>query len=141
MLRNAVPMLILSSAAHRFMSGRYLILRSTGRKSGRTYGFPLAYIRDRERLIVSTDSHWRSNVTGGRPVDINLKGGWSAGTGRRVTDHETAVRLLGRLVNEVPGYARTAGIGGSAARISDADLARALDERWVIAITSDGGMW
>ncbi len=65
---NTVPMLILRSPVHRLMSGRYAIIEFTGRKSGRRYATPIAYVRDGDRVLLSTDSPWWRNLKGGATV-------------------------------------------------------------------------
>jgi len=101
-LANAVPALVLASPLHRLLSGRYALLEFTGRRTGRLYRTPVAYVRDGERVLLSTDSPWWRNVSD-RP--------------------EVRLRLRGR---DVPGYRRPAGLAVDDGRVSDEELLRAV---------------
>lgn len=126
-LRNAVPRLLLRSPAHRLLSSRYLELEFTGRRSGRRYRTPVAYVRSRTTLLSSTDSRWWHNLVDGPPVRVLLTGAWQPGRARLLSGEE-AQAALRRLVDEVPGYAATAGIS-RVGRVPDETLAALVDER------------
>ncbi len=53
---NKVPAAILRSPLHGLMSKRYLLLSSTGRKSGTTYMTPVAYLSEGDAFLMATDS-------------------------------------------------------------------------------------
>jgi len=42
---NRIPATVLRSPLHPMMSGKYLLLSFTGRKSGRRYTTPVAYLK------------------------------------------------------------------------------------------------
>lgn len=135
-LMNAVPVAVLRSPLHRVMSARYALLRMHGRRSGRRITVPVAYVRDRGRIVLSTDSPWRPNASGGRSVQMLVRGRWHTGTAHRVVDRPEANRLLQRLVHEVPGYARPAGLAG--ADDLDAAITTAVQhERWVLGVVTE----
>ena len=71
---NKVPTTILRSPLHPLMSNKYLLLSFTGLKSGRKYTTPVAYLRDHETFLVTTDSPWWKNLHGGAPVTLQVKG-------------------------------------------------------------------
>lgn len=132
-MMNAVPTLVLRSPMHSLMSARYLLLGFTGRKSRRHYSTPVAYVRDGDRLLISTDSPWRLNVICGRAVTVRLRAHIYTGTGHRVSDPaqcEAAMRAL----LAIPGYARAAGIERTGGTISAEKIAQAAAQRTVIAI-------
>lgn len=80
-LMNAVPLLVLTTPLiHRLMSRRYLVLRFTGRVSGRRYTLPVAYVADGGRLVVSTDSQWWRNIAAGQPTQVCHRGLWLPAT-------------------------------------------------------------
>lgn len=65
---------------HRLTSASTLLLTFTGRKSGRRYTIPVVYLRrDARTLLVTTDSRWAHNLTGGAPVQVRLRGRDMAG--------------------------------------------------------------
>ena len=73
-LANQVPAMILRSPVHGMLSSRYLVLEFTGRKSGRRFRTPVAYIRDGKRILLTTDSPWWRNITTPAPVRLWLRG-------------------------------------------------------------------
>jgi deazaflavin-dependent oxidoreductase (nitroreductase family) len=126
-LSNAVPMLVLRSPAHWLLSGRYAVLEFTGRKSGRTYRTPVAYVRDDARVLMSTDSPWWRNLVDRPAVRLRLQGREMAGQARVMEDAVEAAEALGELVGRVPGYAWPAGVRTlSAGRASAEELRRSV---------------
>ena len=110
-LMNAMPTAILCTPLlHRLMSSRYLLLTFTGRSTGRRYRTPVAYRRTDARLVLSTDSPWWPNLEAEPVVSVLLRGRKQTGIACRVTDPAEAATELGRLVQEVPGYRRAAGL-------------------------------
>jgi len=125
-LTNAVPMLVLHSPAHRVMSGRYAVIEFAGRRSGRTYRTPIAYVQDGSRVLLSTDSTWWRNLIDRPGVRLRLRGREVVGQARVVGDEAEAAEVLRQLVERVPGYSRPAGVRMSGGRVSAAELARAV---------------
>ena len=121
-LRNAVPTLVLASAAHRLMSGRYAPLELTGRRSGRTYRIPVADVRDGTRVLLSTDSPWWRTIADRPVVRLRLQGHVVTGSARIVTDDREAAKVLNALVQGVPGCSRPAGVASRGGRGSEHEL-------------------
>ena len=75
---NPIVRGVLSSPAHRLLSGHLMLLSVTGRRSGRTFTFPVAYAQDGDRLTVTLDwperKRWWRNLRGGAPVAVRLRG-------------------------------------------------------------------
>ncbi len=46
----------------------------TGRKSGRHYTIPVAYVQDGKDLLIGTPAGWSRNLRTGEPVELRLKG-------------------------------------------------------------------
>jgi hypothetical protein len=132
-LANAVPRLILNSPLHPLMSRRYLVLTFLGRTSGRTFTLPVAYLEDGGRLLISTDSQWRHNVSHGERVSVRLRGRTICGTSTLVKDPAEALHALRSLV-ALPGYAKAAGVRRVDGQVPPSELERARDERAVLAI-------
>lgn len=53
---------------------RLLTLYVVGRKSGRRYPIPVAYLADCDDLLLGTSAGWRLNLRSGQPVAVRLKG-------------------------------------------------------------------
>src|SRR4028119_670088 len=110
---NKVPAAVLRSPLHRAMSGKYLLLSFAGRKSGKRYTTPVAYLKEGETLLMTTDSPWWKNLRGGdgagAPVSVRVKGREYEGLGEAVTDVTEVVRVLHRFLQVQPGYGRFVG--------------------------------
>ena len=61
---------LLRSPAHGLLSGRLALLSVTGRRSGRTFTFPVGYHRDGDRVTISVASperkRWWRNLSDAR---------------------------------------------------------------------------
>lgn len=133
---NAVPTLVLRTPLlHRILSGRYLLLTFTGRSTGRRYRTPVAYRRTPGGVVFSTDSRWWRNLAAEPAVGLLVGGRRRRGTARQVTDRDEAAAQLGRMVREIPGYRRSAGLRAEKGGVPAAELARAVaEERRVFAV-------
>lgn len=109
-LANLVPALVLKSPLHRVMSGRYLLLTFTGRKSGRLITTPVAYLADRATIILTTDSAWWANLLTTPRVTVRLKGRVRQASAQVVRDTDEAVEGLAALVEAIPSYGKFAGV-------------------------------
>ena len=58
----------------RLAGRRLLMIYVVGRKTGRRYVVPVAYVQAGERLMVGTPFGWAKNLRTGEPVDIRLRG-------------------------------------------------------------------
>lgn len=91
---NPVLRVLLRSPAHGLVSGHLMLLTVTGRKSGRTFTFPVGYHQDGDRLRVNLDwperKRWWRNLRGGAPVTVVLRGVRRTGTGRVTQDADGA---------------------------------------------------
>jgi deazaflavin-dependent oxidoreductase (nitroreductase family) len=127
-LGNLFPGLILTSPLHRLMSGRYLLLTFKGRKSGRSYTTPVAYVQRGDAVILTTDSPWWSNLVAGAPVNVRLKGKMRSGTAHPVAKRDDAAEGLAALVEAIPWYGKFAGVRRDEhGRANRADVGRAID--------------
>ena len=77
---------VLRSPAHRLLSGHLALLTVTGRRSGRSYTFPVGYHRDGDRVTIGVDwperKRWWRNLREPAPVEI-----WVAGVRQGCTAH------------------------------------------------------
>ncbi|MGZ6617591.1 MAG: nitroreductase/quinone reductase family protein [Solirubrobacteraceae bacterium] len=88
---------LLRSPAHGLLSGRLALLSVTGRRSGRTFTFPVGYRRDGDRVTISVASperkRWWRNLIEAAPVEIWLAGVRRTGTGRAHGDEHAGVTV------------------------------------------------
>jgi deazaflavin-dependent oxidoreductase (nitroreductase family) len=71
---NPIMKLILRSPLHAPISERIMIIRFTGRKSGRKYSTPVSYFRDGDRVVCFTHSPWWKNIGDGAAVTVRIRG-------------------------------------------------------------------
>ena len=88
------------------LSRNLMLVRYTGRKSGRVYRQPLSYARDGEALLTPGGGRWTLNMEGGRPVQIRLRGRDVSARPELVPDPGEVERLLDVIVAENPPAAR-----------------------------------
>lgn len=136
---NKIPAAVLRSPLHALMSKKYLLLTFTGRKSGRRYTTPVAYLRERDALLMTTDSPWWRNLRGedgdGVPVTVRVKGREDEGVGKAVTDEAEVARVLGRFLEAQPGYAKFVGVKRSAGgHVDPSKLQQAARGRVVVRV-------
>jgi len=83
---NPAVRALLRSPAHRLVSGHLMLLTVTGRRTGRTFTFPVGYREDGDRLRVHVASperkRWWRNLRGGAPVEVEIQRVRRTGFGR-----------------------------------------------------------
>jgi hypothetical protein len=97
-LLNPFMKLILHSPLHGRISSRVMELSFTGRKSGKRYSTPVAYVREGDTVIVVTYSSWRKNFTQPTPVQMLIQGKSMHGTAIFVDDPARIKPLLHTLM-------------------------------------------
>lgn len=87
-LQNPLMIWLLNSPLHGSVSDMYMLIRFTGRKSGKAYTIPVQYGRTGDTLyvITSKDYVWWRNLQGGADVTIRLRGKNYAGISDISTD-------------------------------------------------------
>ncbi len=106
---NLVPGRLLRSPAHRVLSGKYVLVSFTGRRSGRRYSTPVAYAQEGDTVWVSTDSRWWRNLVGDAPVQLRLRGHAVDGVATVITDETEAVACCADSSEAIPSYSKPAG--------------------------------
>jgi hypothetical protein len=77
-----------------------LLLRFTGRRSGRSYEIPVAYRRIDGRIALLTNSGWRHNFRQGRDVEIVLRGETIRARASFLDDPLEVATIYAQLINE-----------------------------------------
>jgi hypothetical protein len=89
---------VLRSRRHGLLSRRLLLLEVTGRRSGRTFTFPVQYGRDSKGFVIvpglARRKQWWRNLLSPAPVTYWWEGSRRAGIGRVVTDPDEKARSL-----------------------------------------------
>jgi deazaflavin-dependent oxidoreductase (nitroreductase family) len=76
LLGNPFVILALRSPLHRIISGSFMLITVTGRKTGHSYTTPVNYVRegDTVTLVCRAFRRWWRNVEGGAPVTLRIRG-------------------------------------------------------------------
>lgn len=77
-----------------------LLLRYTGRKSGRSYEVPVSYRLIDGRIALLTNSGWRHNFHGGRDIEIVVRGVVQRARASLLDDPFQVGRIYARLIAE-----------------------------------------
>src|SRR5258708_8099450 len=74
-LMNPVMKALLRSPLHRLLDGTLMLLMYTGHKTGRQYTIPIGYfVWGEGELLSFSSARWWTNLRGGVPVTLLLKG-------------------------------------------------------------------
>lgn len=137
-VRAVTPLvrLVLRSPVHGCLGDTMMILRVTGRRTGRIYEIPISYVRDGTGVtcITGIENGWWRNLRGGADITVLLRGRLRTGhadvsTGAAnvsVIEHFLAARPRDARFHRV----RRSGHG----RFDHADLLRAAETRVVIRV-------
>ena len=88
---------VLATPLHRIMSSRLMLLRFTGRKTGRSYTTPVSYVLDGNSLLVPAGGAWWRNLEAGPRTSVRLRGAWRSVTSEVVREPALADLLLGMI--------------------------------------------
>ncbi|GAB2959153.1 hypothetical protein LWP59_11695 [Amycolatopsis acidiphila] len=78
-----------------------LVLRFTGRRTGRRYDVPVTAHRNEGSLMVLTSAPWRVNFRGGRDVDVTFEGRTTPMRGVLVEYARTVAETYARRIEEL----------------------------------------
>jgi hypothetical protein len=101
---------LLESPAHWPWSRWFAVLVWSGRKTGRRYSTPVAYVREGSTCYVTTGDRWWRNLVGGAPVAMRIAGRWQQGNAVALTDAEQSRAEHERLFRGHPWFRVLAGI-------------------------------
>jgi deazaflavin-dependent oxidoreductase (nitroreductase family) len=90
----------------RLVGKRLVTLYIVGRKSGRRYAVPVAYMEDNGDLLVATQFPWVRNLRTGEGVEIRLRGKRRPALVRIVKDQTGVVERLEMMASENHQFAR-----------------------------------
>ena len=111
---NPAFRLILSSPLHFLMSANLLLLSFRGRKSGKSYMLPVAYVQQDAKLLVATDSGWWKNLRDGAAVQIQLRGQRRQGRANVITAVEGLQTAFNRMLSGSPMLGQIVGLSQAA---------------------------
>ena len=118
-LWNPVMRRVLESPIHWPLSRWFAVLAWTGRRSGRIYSTPIAYVREGPKVWVTTGDRWWRNLDDGAPVRIRVAGRWRDARGTPVTDLADSSVTHARLFREHAWFRWLSGVPGDRAGGAD----------------------
>ncbi len=107
---NILPGLILRSPIHGLMSKKVMLLTFTGRRSGKRYTSPVAYVQAGETVLAGTERPWAQNLRGGAHVGVRLRGEHRSGVADVIDDEAGMSEGYATILKADPGYARFVGV-------------------------------
>ncbi len=113
---NPLLVAVLQSPAHVLFSWALVVLTVTGRKSGRTFRFPVGYQSEGSDALVvmvseARGKQWWRNFREEGPVEVRLRGRARRGRAHCVDPYgDDFRRLVEQTVRRVPGMDRVFGI-------------------------------
>jgi hypothetical protein len=131
---NRLMRYLLLSPLHRLLDRWFILLTCIGCKSGKSYTFPVQYVRSGNTLlIVSLNSRtWWKNLRGGAPV--SLRTGNRDFIGRAEVMENPVAGLMCFLIN-APKFARYFGVRlNTDGQPNTEDVARAAKDKVVVQI-------
>lgn len=95
-VQNPFMKWLLRSPLHGAVSGMYLLITFTGRKSGTVYTTPVQYHRDGQRVVIVTSRayKWWKNLEGGATVTLRLRGQDQAARAETTLDEAVIREML-----------------------------------------------
>ena len=105
---NPVVISLLRSPFHGLIDKNTVLITFTGRKSGKSYTFPISYVRDGDTLMmISRREHtWWKNFRGGTHITLCLQGRTLSARGEVFTEAEIVANKLLMFLRQFPGYQR-----------------------------------
>lgn len=83
------------------MRRQLMVLRFTGRKTGRRYDVPVTAHRLGDELYSLTAARWRNNFRGGAEVDVTLGGHITRMRGQLLEDPEAVAPIYARSIDQL----------------------------------------
>jgi hypothetical protein len=123
-LWNPVMKRLLRSPLHWPWSRWFTVVEWTGRRTGRRYGTPVAYLLRGEEVWLTTGDAWWRNLRHNPLTQVWLAGRQVAGDAMLVTDLQESVQLHTTMFEVRPFFARLAGLP---TRPEASEIARAVN--------------
>jgi deazaflavin-dependent oxidoreductase (nitroreductase family) len=95
----------------RVVGNGLIILYVVGRKSGKRYTVPMAYLRHEGALLLGSGFAWGKNLRTGEAVEVRFKGKRRLADVRVLTDEAAVVEHYAIIARRNPGFARINKIG------------------------------
>jgi len=134
---NPFVKMILQSPLHPLMSESTAVIFVTGKKSGKTYSFPVNYLRTGKTIWITSMRHrsWWKNLRGGAQVSLLLAGRDCEGQGEVFEDSAEVEKYLSEYLLLRPAYVKYFEVGMDLeGKLIPEDLKRATEERVMVRV-------
>jgi hypothetical protein len=98
-ITNPIFRTLLSTPFSGAMLKQYMVLRFTGRKTGRSYAIPVVAHRLDGELYALTGAPWRHNFRDGRDVEVLLNGRAAPMRGQLIADPDAVAPVYARAID------------------------------------------
>ncbi len=135
---NTFMQAILRSPLHSMLDGSMLLITVTGRTSGKKYTLPVNYVRQGDKLVLTSmrNRTWWRNLRGGAEAQLSLKGKEVRARANVIEAEQEVASGLDEYMRLVPQYARYFGVQFDANKEPlRSDIERAAKERIIIYLT------
>jgi deazaflavin-dependent oxidoreductase (nitroreductase family) len=107
---NALPKFVLRLPFQTPMSRRLVLLRYTGRKSGRSYTIPVSYVEQGDTLLIPGGGAWKINLEQGSAVRVRLRGSERSASPEVIKEIDELERLVAFMMAANPAVSRFIGV-------------------------------
>lgn len=116
-LQNPFMKWLLRSPVHGFVSGMFMLMTVTGRKSGKQYLIPVQYAQDDSTLYIITSEGytWWKNLRDGAEVTVLLRGETHTGRAAAHTEHVAIREAIEHLYPKLSAAQKDAFVDGKVA--------------------------
>lgn len=134
-----IPALLRSPVLHQMLSRNLMLITFAGRQSGKQFTTPVTYMSTETGVAFFTNGQWWTNLKGGAPVMLRLRGRELSGRANPVEDREAVAREARTyLVRYGTRNASRIGLTLPAqSDPSDAELGQALRDHVVVYVTTE----
>jgi hypothetical protein len=123
---------VLHSPLHSRISNRLIVLRFKGRKSGKQFSIPVAYVLSGNTIRLATQSPWYKNFAGGAPVEVRLRGQERNGVAELISDEAGLREHFQVMLPDSPQLSQIIGvILNQDGTVNEESLARARQDGFV----------
>lgn len=102
---NPLAKWMLRSPLHGVMSWRLLLITFTGRKTGKRFTIPVAYMRQGDVLLIGAGGQWWKNLRNGGQIQVQVRGRNYTGVTEVIRDREDIYQAYQEILAHNPTQA------------------------------------
>jgi hypothetical protein len=140
-LLNPFVIALLRSPLHGVMSKDVMLIRFTGRRSGRTFTTPVSYIQEGQtvRCFTGSETRWWRNLRGGASVSLRIRGQDRRGRAEAISGEPKRIAdALAAFLTRLPRDAVYYEVALDSGKPRPDDVARAAQQAILVEIALEG---